>query len=53
MMSSKYIHSFIKYLDMVTALPAIEFGDNGDQKYLTEQNGVATVVSQVREGGRV
>ena len=35
------------YLLLVSALPGIEFGDNQAEKYLTDQNGAATVISEV------
>ena len=34
---------------MVSTFPGIEFRDNGGQKYLTEENGVAITTSRVQE----
>ena len=33
----------------VTSLTGIQFGDNGGQNYITEENGVATATTQVFE----
>ena len=34
---------------IVLALTGIQFGDNGGQNYITEENGVATATTQVFE----
>ena len=41
---------------MVSTFPGIEFRDNGGQKYLTEENGVAITTTRVRlreQGGEM
>ena len=43
----KHLYSLIYGAMSVSALSGIEFGDNGGQKYLTEDNGVATATTEV------